>query len=73
MEPIGAYILMFNHQGVELFDGVRIMKCGSVGGSVPLGVDFEVSKIHAKSKISLSLVLSPSPSPSSPIPFSLAD
>ena len=43
--PIGSYIGMLSHQGVELFDRIkRIRRCGLVGGSVSLGVSFEVSK-----------------------------
>ena len=47
---------MFSHQGVELFERVRKMRRhGLVGGSVSLGVGFEVSEALVKPSLSLSL------------------
>ena len=37
----------------------RIRRCGLVGGSMSLGVDFEVSKAHAKPRLSLSVITGP--------------
>lgn len=38
----GSYIQMLSHQGVALFQSIR--RCGLVGGTVLLGLDFKVSK-----------------------------
>ena len=46
---------MLSHQGVALFEkSKRIRRYGLVGGSVSLGVGVEVSKAHAKLRISAS-------------------
>lgn len=40
---------MFTHQGVELLERIRRTRSyGLIGGSVALGVGFEVSKAHAR-------------------------
>ena len=50
---------MLSHQGVALFEKIkRIRRCGLVGGSVSLGVGFEISKAHAKPRVSLLMDLS---------------
>ena len=56
MSPVGSYIWMLSHQGVELFDG-RIGRYGLVGGSVSLVVGCEISKAHARPRLSLPLCL----------------
>ena len=46
---------MLSHKGVALFESIRrTRRCVLVRGSVLLGVDFEVSKAHAKPSVSLS-------------------
>lgn len=49
---------MLSHQDVALFEQIkRIGRCGLVGGgNVSLGVGFEASKAHAKSRVSLFLL-----------------
>jgi hypothetical protein len=47
--------LLLSHQGVALFKRIRRMRrCGLVGGSWSLRVDFEVSKAHARPRLSFS-------------------
>ena len=49
MAPIGSCIQMPSHQGEELFERIRRIRIhGLVGGSMALGVGFEVSKTHAR-------------------------
>jgi len=50
---------MLGHQGMELFERIiRIRRCGLVGGSVSLEVDFEVSEAHERpTSPSLSLLI----------------
>jgi hypothetical protein len=43
---------MLGHSGAALFE--RIRRCGLIGGSKSLGVNFEISKAHAKSRVSFS-------------------
>jgi hypothetical protein len=50
---------MLGHWGVALFERLRKMKrFGLVGRSVSLGVGFEVSNVHVKSRVCLSACLS---------------
>jgi hypothetical protein len=47
---------MLSHQRVALFEKIRrIRRHSLVGGNVSLGVGFEVSKAHAKPRVSLPL------------------
>jgi hypothetical protein len=43
---------MFTHQQVTLFEKIR-SRCGFVGGSGSLEVDFELSKAHTRPRVSL--------------------
>jgi hypothetical protein len=46
---------MAGHQEVELFERIRrIRRCGLAGGSVSLGVGFEISKAQVRPSLSLS-------------------
>lgn len=42
MAPTDSKICLLGHQGVALFENIRM--CGLIGGSVSLEVGFEVSK-----------------------------
>lgn len=49
MTPIGSYIRMLSHLGIELFERLRrIRRCGLLGGSVSLEFGFKHSKPHAR-------------------------
>ena len=49
---IGIYIYIDSHWGVLLFERIRMVRCGLVGGNIPLEVDFEFSKAYARPRLS---------------------
>ena len=56
MASICSWMWLVSHQGVALFERIKgIRRCGLVGGSVSLGVGFEVSEAPAKSDGPLAL------------------
>ena len=46
---------MLSHQGVALFERIRRISRGLIGGSVSLGVHVEVSKAQASPNVALPL------------------
>lgn len=51
--PLGSYIFLLIPQLVNCLE--RIKMCGLVGEGASLGMGFEVSKVHARSRLCLCL------------------